>query len=174
MSIWQNIKAEDLDLDGDEINIHYDDDSSGAWYLVVKVKDIKDLLSVRDERSEESADWKEILEEAKRFIADSFIYRPDWTVQDGDRRKPEQTWEEGKNVVISYLPVLINRTIQAERTRIIKALKGLNKPGYCEEWKRIGGCNCGYSGSHDRDYGHNQALNQAIKAVGESAGKEDE
>lgn len=54
MSSWQNIKAEDLDLDGDEINIHYDDDSSGALYLVVKVKDIKKLLAVRDERSEES------------------------------------------------------------------------------------------------------------------------
>lgn len=45
MSIWHEIKPEDMELDGDEINIHIGSDYSGNVYAIVRVKDIQVLLT---------------------------------------------------------------------------------------------------------------------------------
>lgn len=44
MSKWTYIPKEDLDLDGDEINILVGSDYEGNNYAIVKVSDIKELL----------------------------------------------------------------------------------------------------------------------------------
>ena len=45
MSTWFQATKEDLDLDGDEINIYVRQDYSGAIYVTVKIEDIKALLA---------------------------------------------------------------------------------------------------------------------------------
>lgn len=45
MSEWHEAKKDDLELDGDEINILIGDDWRGNIYVTVKVADIKELLS---------------------------------------------------------------------------------------------------------------------------------
>ena len=49
MSIWYEAKAEDIERDGDEINIHFDNDYTGAMYVIVKVEDIKKAISEQSE-----------------------------------------------------------------------------------------------------------------------------
>lgn len=46
MSKWFEAKREDIDLDGGEVNIHFDTDYDGACYVTVKVKDLKEVLDV--------------------------------------------------------------------------------------------------------------------------------
>jgi hypothetical protein len=45
MSTWIKVTKEDLELDGDEINIYVKQDYSGAVYVTIKVEDIKALLA---------------------------------------------------------------------------------------------------------------------------------
>jgi hypothetical protein len=44
MSNWQEIKKEDIELDGEDINIYLGSDDFGNNYVILKVKDVKDLL----------------------------------------------------------------------------------------------------------------------------------
>lgn len=44
MSLWHEAKKEDLEIDGDEINIYSGFDDSGNRYVTVKILDIKELL----------------------------------------------------------------------------------------------------------------------------------
>ena len=45
MSIWKDIKKEDIELDGDEINICIGSDNQGNNYVVVKVDDMKAIIN---------------------------------------------------------------------------------------------------------------------------------
>lgn len=47
MSTWKEIKAKDIELDGDEINICIGGDKFGNNYAVVKVADIVGLLTLK-------------------------------------------------------------------------------------------------------------------------------
>lgn len=40
MSSWKQVKPEDIELDGDELNILYSTDEQGNNYLVLKLSDI--------------------------------------------------------------------------------------------------------------------------------------
>jgi len=44
MSNWQEIKKEDIEIDGEDINVYLGSDDFGNCYAVLKVKDVKDLL----------------------------------------------------------------------------------------------------------------------------------
>lgn len=44
MSMWYKAKKDDIDLDGDEINIYAGYDDSGSIYVTVKVETIKEFL----------------------------------------------------------------------------------------------------------------------------------
>ncbi len=44
MSIWYKSKREDLEIDGDEVNVYVASDQSGNIYTTIKIKDLKDLL----------------------------------------------------------------------------------------------------------------------------------
>lgn len=48
MSYWYEPKKEDIDLteDGDEMHIYLKSDKSGAIYVSLKVKDVKDILKL--------------------------------------------------------------------------------------------------------------------------------
>lgn len=45
MSTWYESKKEDLEIDGDEINIWVTSDDCGNIYTTVKIKDIQELLA---------------------------------------------------------------------------------------------------------------------------------
>ena len=44
MSKWQEAKPEDLEIDGENINIMLESDNEGNNYVEVKIKDIQKLL----------------------------------------------------------------------------------------------------------------------------------
>ncbi len=44
MSQWTEIPKEDIEVDGDELNILIGDDDSGNIYVTVKIKDVLDLI----------------------------------------------------------------------------------------------------------------------------------
>lgn len=44
MSYWIEAKKKDMEIDGDELNIFIEQDESGARYVVVKIKDLKEML----------------------------------------------------------------------------------------------------------------------------------
>lgn len=44
MSYWIEVKKEDIELDGDQINVWLESDESGNRYATIKVQDLKDLL----------------------------------------------------------------------------------------------------------------------------------
>lgn len=44
MSKWRNIPREDIDLDGDEINVLIEADSEGNVYVCLKVADVLEVL----------------------------------------------------------------------------------------------------------------------------------
>lgn len=177
MSSWQNIKAEDLDLDGDEINIHYDDDSSGALYLVVKVKDIKKLLAVRDERNEESVCYCAEINSRNcpkhQNSEESADYtKPEWggwkiisDMLDNPDENGIYPTSKAYQQLYDFVVSQKQQAIQAERTRIIKALEGLRpvRLPNSETDKYSTAKYQHYLGIID---GKNLALDQAIKAVG--------
>lgn len=46
MSVWQEAIKEDIEVDGDELNIQFKNYySEDTHYITVKIKDIKDLLN---------------------------------------------------------------------------------------------------------------------------------
>jgi hypothetical protein len=45
MSLWYEAAKEDITLDGDEINILVHQDYTGNVYVIVKVEDVKALLT---------------------------------------------------------------------------------------------------------------------------------
>ena len=49
MSMWKDIKKEDIEIDGDEINILESTDDNGNNYIVLKIQDVKDLLIKSEE-----------------------------------------------------------------------------------------------------------------------------
>ena len=44
MSKWNKATKDDIEIDGDEINIYAGYDERGSVYAVVKVKDMKEIL----------------------------------------------------------------------------------------------------------------------------------
>jgi len=52
MSIWYNPKKEDIEIDGDELNILLGDDYGGNIYAAVKIKDIQEILEQLKEKDE--------------------------------------------------------------------------------------------------------------------------
>ena len=44
MSDWITVKKEDIELDGDDINVYFESDDFGNRYIILKVEDIKALL----------------------------------------------------------------------------------------------------------------------------------
>jgi hypothetical protein len=44
MSRWQNIPKQDIDIDGDEINVLINSDEDGNNYVVLQKDDVLDLL----------------------------------------------------------------------------------------------------------------------------------
>ncbi len=44
MSFWYSPKKEDIEIDGDEVNIWLGSDESGNIYATVKIKDLEDIL----------------------------------------------------------------------------------------------------------------------------------
>lgn len=184
MSSWQNIKAEDLDLDGDEINIHYDDDSSGALYLVVKVKDIKKLLAVRDERNEESVCYCAEINSRNcpkhQNSEESADYtKPEWggwkiisDMLDNPDENGIYPTSKAYQQLYDFVVSQKQQAIQAERTRIIKALKGLKKEKHDHISDFIPEDHDDYRWalrdiSADIALAYNSAIDQAIKAVEE-------
>lgn len=45
MSNWKDIKKEDIEVDDDELNIYIGSDDFGNNYIVLKISDIKELLT---------------------------------------------------------------------------------------------------------------------------------
>lgn len=46
MSHWIEIKKEDIEIDGDDINISLEPDEFGNNYLTIKIMDVLELLEV--------------------------------------------------------------------------------------------------------------------------------
>ena len=44
MSVWNKVKKEDIEIDGDEINCRFDYDKLGNHYVVIKKSDMIDIL----------------------------------------------------------------------------------------------------------------------------------
>ena len=44
MSNWKTIKKEDIEQDGDELNIYIGSDESGNNYVVLKIVDVQEIL----------------------------------------------------------------------------------------------------------------------------------
>ena len=45
MSTWRNIPKQNIEVDGDEVNILVDADDSGNNYIVVKLSDLKEWIN---------------------------------------------------------------------------------------------------------------------------------
>jgi hypothetical protein len=45
MRNWKNINKQDIEKDGDEINIYIGSDGSGNNYIVLKISDIEDIIN---------------------------------------------------------------------------------------------------------------------------------
>jgi hypothetical protein len=45
MSQWNETKKEDLEVDGDEINVYLGSDYSGNIYTTIKIKDLLEILA---------------------------------------------------------------------------------------------------------------------------------
>jgi hypothetical protein len=99
MSKWQDIPKEYIELDGDEINICLEGDDFGNNYAVVKVKDIKDLLtewvSVKDRLPEPNTRETFIV-----YINEGSI-QTSWYSQDEDFLNPEFDYSD----VIYWMPL---------------------------------------------------------------------
>lgn len=44
MSYWITVEKDNIDVDGDELNVYLEQDDSGSRYAVLKIKDIKEIL----------------------------------------------------------------------------------------------------------------------------------
>ena len=47
MSVWYEPKPEDIEVNGDELDIYVTNDESGAIYVSVKIKELKKIISGR-------------------------------------------------------------------------------------------------------------------------------
>lgn len=50
MSTWYEPKKEDMEIDGEDLNVFVHNDDFGTVYAAIKIKDLKEILTTPNEK----------------------------------------------------------------------------------------------------------------------------